>query len=91
LQSAEGGAIVLGLSSALHGEITIEHGQVQQSHFHDYVPLRIDECPEIETDIIQSDEHPGGVGEPGTPPIAPVVANAVSRSPGSGCACFRCN
>jgi isoquinoline 1-oxidoreductase beta subunit len=70
-------AIVFGLSAALHGEITIDKGQVQESNFHDYAPLRIDECPAIEVDIISSDEHPGGVGEPGTPPIAPAVANAV--------------
>jgi isoquinoline 1-oxidoreductase beta subunit len=70
-------AIVYGLSAALHGEITIDEGQVQESNFHDYAPLRIDECPAIEVEIIASDEHPGGVGEPGTPPIAPAVANAV--------------
>jgi isoquinoline 1-oxidoreductase beta subunit len=71
------GAIVYGLSAALQGEITIDKGQVQQSNFHDYAPLRIDECPAIEVEIIASDEPPGGVGEPGTPPIAPAVANAV--------------
>jgi isoquinoline 1-oxidoreductase beta subunit len=71
------GAIVFGLSAALHGDITIERGQVQQSNFHDYAPLRMSECPDIEVDIIPSDEPPGGVGEPGTPPIAPAVANAV--------------
>ncbi len=70
-------AIVYGLSAALRGEITVANGQVQQSNFHDYAPLRIDECPEIETEIIASEERPGGVGEPGTPPIAPAVANAV--------------
>jgi isoquinoline 1-oxidoreductase subunit beta len=70
-------AIVYGLSAALHGEITIDKGQVQESNFHDYAPLRIDECPAIEVEIISSDEPPGGVGEPGTPPIAPAVANAV--------------
>jgi isoquinoline 1-oxidoreductase subunit beta len=75
-QQMESG-IVYGLSAALRGEITIANGQVQQSNFHDYAPLRIDECPEIETEIIASDERPGGVGEPGTPPIAPAVANAV--------------
>jgi isoquinoline 1-oxidoreductase beta subunit len=70
-------AIVFGLSAALHGEITIEGGQVQQSNFDDYAPLRIDECPRIETEILASKEAPGGIGEPGTPPIAPAVANAV--------------
>ncbi|WP_432730934.1 molybdopterin cofactor-binding domain-containing protein [Variovorax sp. W6] len=71
------GAIVYGLSAALHGEITVEKGQVQQSNFHDYMPLRMNECPAIEVEIVASGETPGGVGEPGTPPIAPAVANAV--------------
>ena len=75
-QQVEGG-IVYGLSAALHGEITIEKGQVQQSNFHDYMPLRMNECPVIETEIVASTERPGGVGEPGTPPIAPAVANAL--------------
>ncbi len=75
-QQMESG-IVFGLSAALDGDIVITKGQVQQSNFHDYPVLRIDECPLIETDIIASREHPEGVGEPGTPPIAPAVANAV--------------
>jgi isoquinoline 1-oxidoreductase beta subunit len=75
-QQMEGG-IVFGLSAALRGEITIEKGQVQQSNFNDYAPLRINECPAIQVDIMQSVEAPSGVGEPGTPPIAPAVANAL--------------
>ena len=75
-QQIEGG-VVFGLSAALQGEITIEKGQVQQSNFHNYTPLRIDECPAIETDIIASTEHPAGIGEVGVPAIAPAVANAV--------------
>jgi isoquinoline 1-oxidoreductase beta subunit len=70
-------AIVYGLSAALHGEITIENGQVQQSNFHDYAPLRLHECPAIETEIIADGDQPGGIGEVGTPPIAPAVANAL--------------
>ena len=69
--------IVFGLSAALYGRITIDKGQVQQSNYHDVQALRIDECPVIETDIIASTRHPEGVGEPGTPPIAPAVANAL--------------
>jgi isoquinoline 1-oxidoreductase beta subunit len=65
------------LSAALHGEITIEQGEVQQSNFHDYTPLRFADCPAIEVDIIPGGDTPGGVGEPGVPPIAPAVANAV--------------
>jgi isoquinoline 1-oxidoreductase beta subunit len=75
-QQMESG-IVFGLSAALHGEITIEQGEVQQSNFHDYTPLRFAECPAIEVDILPGGDTPGGVGEPGTPPIAPAVANAV--------------
>ena len=75
-QQMESG-IVFGLSAALHGEISIVKGQVQQSNYHDFPVLRIDQCPVIETDIIASTEHPEGVGEPGTPPIAPAVANAL--------------
>jgi isoquinoline 1-oxidoreductase subunit beta len=70
-------AIVFGLSAALHGEITVDKGQVQQSNFHDYAPIRMSECPEIQTEIIGDRDKPGGVGEAGTPPIAPAVANAV--------------
>jgi isoquinoline 1-oxidoreductase subunit beta len=70
-------AIVFGLSAALHGEITIDKGQVQQSNFHDYAPLRFNECPVIQVEIMASGDKPSGVGEPGTPPIAPAVANAV--------------
>ncbi|PIF73756.1 isoquinoline 1-oxidoreductase beta subunit [Variovorax sp. 54] len=70
-------AIVFGLSAALHGEITIERGQVLQSNFHDYASLRMNECPDIEIAIMPSTEPPTGVGEPGTPPVAPAVANAV--------------
>jgi isoquinoline 1-oxidoreductase beta subunit len=50
---------------------------VQQSNFHDYPSLRMDACPVIQTDIIPSTAHPEGVGEPGLPPIAPAVANAL--------------
>jgi isoquinoline 1-oxidoreductase beta subunit len=75
-QQLEGG-IVYGLSAALQGEITVEKGQVQQTNFHNYTPLRIDQCPAIDTDIIASVEHPQGIGEVGVPSIAPAVANAV--------------
>lgn len=75
-------AIVYGLSAALHGEITIENGQVQQSNFHDYPALRIGECPVIETEILAHGDHPEGIGEPGLPPIAPAVANAVFAATG---------
>jgi len=70
-------AIVYGLSAALHGSITLENGRVLQSNFHDYAPLRFSEMPQVEVHIVESSEPPTGIGEPGTPPIAPAVANAV--------------
>jgi isoquinoline 1-oxidoreductase beta subunit len=69
--------VVFGLSAALHGEITLADGQVQQSNFHDYPVLRLNECPRIDIDIIVSSAHPEGVGEPGVPPLAPALANAL--------------
>jgi isoquinoline 1-oxidoreductase beta subunit len=75
-------AINYGLSAALHGEISFENGRVQQSNFHDYRVVRLDEAPEIEVAIINSGEAMGGAGEPGTPPIAPAVANAIFAATG---------
>lgn len=76
------GAIIFGLSAAMHGEISFENGAVQQSNFHDYAPLRMNECPEIVIVLLDSDEKPGGVGELGTPPVAPALANAVYAATG---------
>ena len=75
-QQMEGG-IVFGLGAALYGEVTLERGQVQQTNFHQQPLLRGPDCPVIETEIIASTAPPEGVGEPGTPPIAPAVANAL--------------
>ena len=69
--------IVFGLSAALHGELTLKNGRVEQSNFHDYPPLRLPETPRLEVHIVPSTDKMGGCGEPGTPPIAPAVANAV--------------
>ena len=74
--------VVYGLSAALHGEITLREGRVQQSNFHDYRPLRLNEAPATEVHIVPSTEAPSGVGEPGVPPIAPAVANAVFAATG---------
>lgn len=70
-------AIVFGLTAALYGELTLDQGRVQQSNFHDYPMLRMDEMPEIEVHVVESTEPPTGVGEPGVPPIAPAVTNAL--------------
>ena len=74
--------IVYGLTAALFGEVTVADGQVTQSSFADYRALRMNEMPAIETHIVPSTAMPGGVGEPGTPPIAPAVANAVFAATG---------
>jgi isoquinoline 1-oxidoreductase beta subunit len=70
------GSIVFGLTAALHGAVRIRDGRAVTSNFHDYPLLRMDRMPVVETHIVPSAELPGGVGEPGTPPIAPAVANA---------------
>ena len=74
--------IVFGLSAALHGAITFKGGQVEQSNFNDYPILRMYEMPRVEVYIVQGGEPMGGVGEPGVPPIAPAVANAVFSATG---------
>jgi isoquinoline 1-oxidoreductase beta subunit len=75
-------AIVYGLTAALYGKITFRDGRVEQSNFHDYKMLRMNEMPKVEVHIVPSKEAPGGVGEPGTPPIAPAVANAIFAATG---------
>jgi isoquinoline 1-oxidoreductase beta subunit len=76
------GGIGFGLGAALWSEITLEKGRVVQSNFDDYRTLRIDEMPKVEVHIVPSAEAPSGVGEPGVPPIAPAVANALFRLTG---------
>ncbi len=71
------GSVVCGLTAALYGEITLEHGRVRQGNFDDYPMLRIDEMPDVEVHTLESTEPPGGVGEPGVPPIAPAFTNAL--------------
>jgi len=75
-------AVVFGLSAALGGEITFEDGKAVQSNFHDYPVLRMSQAPQVETIVMPSREAPEGVGEPGTPPIAPAVANALFKLTG---------
>src|SRR6185503_6880179 len=71
------GAFLFALSNALHGAITVEHGAVVQTNFRDYKLLRMPEAPRgIHVELIPSEAHPGGAGEPGVPPVAPAVANA---------------
>jgi isoquinoline 1-oxidoreductase beta subunit len=74
--------IVFGLTAALYGEITIKNGAVEQSNFHDYQMIRMNNSPNIVIDIINSGEDIGGGGEPGTPPIAPALTNAIFAASG---------
>jgi CO/xanthine dehydrogenase Mo-binding subunit len=75
-------AIVFGLSAALYQQITLEDGRVQQSNFHRYEALRMADVPAIEVHLVKIDEPPSGVGEPGLPPVAPAVANALFAATG---------
>jgi isoquinoline 1-oxidoreductase subunit beta len=76
------GAIVFGLSAALYGEITLAHGAVEQQNFPNYPVVRLADCPSIEVHIKESDAPLGGGGEPGTPPVAPAVTNAIFAATG---------
>ncbi|AUX46111.1 acylaldehyde oxidase [Sorangium cellulosum] len=72
------GAVVFGMSIALHGAITVKGGAVEQTNFRDYPVVRSPEVPQrIHVELVKSDAPPGGVGEPGVPPVAPAIANAV--------------
>jgi len=76
------GGIVFGISGALWGEITFNNGRVEQSNFHDYRVLRMNEMPQIDVYLVRSHEKPGGMGEPGTATIAPALTNAVFAATG---------
>ncbi|MDQ5987744.1 MAG: Isoquinoline 1-oxidoreductase subunit beta [Syntrophus sp. SKADARSKE-3] len=74
--------IVYGLTAVLYGEITVQNGRVVQGNFNNYPLLRIGRMPAVEVHIVPSMENPGGIGEPGTPPIAPAVTNAIFAATG---------
>jgi len=76
------GGIIFGLTATLKSAISIADGKVVQSNFHDFPLLRIDETPRIDIHLVQSEESPGGVGEPPVPPVAPAIANAVFAATG---------
>jgi isoquinoline 1-oxidoreductase beta subunit len=80
-QQMEGG-VVFGLSAALHGIVPMEAGRMTPRNFHEYPLLTLRDTPHIDVHIVPSGETPGGVGEPGVPPIAPAVANALARLTG---------
>ncbi len=76
------GAVVMALSATLKGEITIADGRVQQGNFDDYPLLTFDEMPQVEVHILPSTATQGGIGEPGLPPVAPAVCNAIFAATG---------
>jgi isoquinoline 1-oxidoreductase beta subunit len=76
------GGIIFGLSAALYGEITLQRGRVQQSNFHDYQVLRMNQVPEIDVHLIRSGEAPGGIGEAGTTGALPALRNAILAATG---------
>ena len=76
------GGIGFGLSAAMKGAITLKNGKVEQENFHDYEPIRMNEMPHVDVHIVPSNEAPSGVGEPGLPPIAPAVCNAIFMATG---------
>jgi isoquinoline 1-oxidoreductase beta subunit len=77
----EGGAI-FAASAALFQELTFENGRLQQTNFHTFPVMRMHECPEIETHMVENNEKSGGIGEPGVPCTAPAIANAVFAATG---------
>jgi isoquinoline 1-oxidoreductase beta subunit len=76
------GGIVYGLTAALNGEITIDKGAVTQANFPDYEMVRLADCPQIEVHLVESGAPLGGAGEPGVPPVAPAIANAIFAATG---------
>jgi isoquinoline 1-oxidoreductase subunit beta len=74
--------IAFGLGAVLHSKLSFKDGRVEQSNYHDYRVLRMNEMPAVEVHIVTSTDKMGGVGEPGVPPIAPAVANAVAKLTG---------
>lgn len=76
------GGLAYGLSAILREEVTMTDGEVDQFNYPDYTPLRITDMPLVEVHIVASSEPPSGIGEPGTPPIGPAVANAVAKATG---------
>lgn len=82
IRSQVEGGIGFALSAVLHGEITLKEGRVEQGNFDGYAPLRINEMPKVEVHIVPSAAPPTGIGEPGVPPVAPAVANAIAAATG---------
>jgi isoquinoline 1-oxidoreductase beta subunit len=82
IQAQLEGGLVYGLTAALRGQITLANGAVEQTNFTDYRMLTMGEMPSFECHVLPSTEAPGGIGEPGTAPIAPALANAIYAATG---------
>jgi isoquinoline 1-oxidoreductase beta subunit len=82
IQTQIEGAVTMALSTVLREEVKFSNGGVVSANFDDYNPIRLSEVPDIEVHIVKSDEAMGGIGEPGVPPLAPAVANAVFSATG---------
>ncbi len=82
IKSQMQGAAVFGMSLAYYGKITTKDGAVEQSNYHDYQMLRMNHAPEVHVEIIKNNDKPTGVGEPGVPPIAPAIINAIYNATG---------
>lgn len=82
IRSQVEGAVGFALTAALHGEVTLKEGRVEQGNFDGYPLLRIGEMPQVEVHIVPSTAAPSGIGEPGVPPLAPAVANAIAAATG---------
>ncbi len=80
LQAQVQGGLIFGLTAALHGNITVENGRVQQNNFNDYRMMRINETPAIDVHIVASSEAPGGIGEPGCTAGPPSLINAIAAA-----------
>ena len=82
VESQMQGGLIFGLTAAAFGEIAVDQGKVQQANFDEYEMLKLASAPKIEVHILPLDELPGGAGEPGTPPAAPALANAIFAATG---------
>ena len=76
------GAMIFGLGAALRDQINIEKGEVQETNFHEYLPMRMSDIPPIDVKVMASGEKPGGMGEPGVSPVAPAISNAIAALTG---------
>jgi isoquinoline 1-oxidoreductase beta subunit len=83
IESQMQSGIVYGLTAALYGEISVKEGKIVQSNFPNYRMVMMNTMPHVEVQIMESDEDPGGVGEPATPPIAPALTNAIFAASGN--------